>query len=388
MNKFIRDNWKWLLIGILGTLIVMPALTQLLINVDTSNKGSDDGWLGFWGGYLGAIIGVAGAIFVVQIQLNEDKKGREAEKIDNTYFNLLSMHNEQKNILIGVNIFEIIYLNFKKELEIQLLDEGLDFFYSKKVIISEMLQDLLSAYKKNIENQEGKISPEFLERWKRKKRGEMFSDEYPVTEESRLYEDLCWSLIEIKEIEKFLIDVENKRINHFSDKIFKGVDGVYEELDKHIDRSRSIQWDIPDELSKLKVTLRNFQFGHIELLPNDRKRKAIELAINTYYSEIGAYFRIFHRIIKYINDKVKDEETKKDYLDFLRATINEKEMLVIFYNAAYTERGKELLKEIRKTTFFGEHQDLLENRTVQYFNSDSLIWKSEDLKIMREFGKK
>lgn len=59
-------------------------MTQLLINVETSNKGSDDGWLGFWGGYLGAIIGVAGAIFVVQIQLNEDKEGRETEKIDNT----------------------------------------------------------------------------------------------------------------------------------------------------------------------------------------------------------------------------------------------------------------------------------------------------------------
>lgn len=130
MKKFIKDNWIKVLFGFL---FAMPALTQLLINVDTSNKGSDDGWLGFWGGYLGAIIGVAGAIFVVQIQLNDDKEGREAEKIDNTYFNLLSMHNEQKNILIGVNIFEMIYLKFKKELEIQLLDEGLDFFYSKKV---------------------------------------------------------------------------------------------------------------------------------------------------------------------------------------------------------------------------------------------------------------
>ena len=384
MKKFIKDNWIKVLFGFL---FAMPALTQLLINVDTSNKGSDDGWLGFWGGYLGAIIGVAGAIFVVQIQLNDDKEGREAEKIDNTYFNLLSMHNEQKNILIGVNIFEMIYLKFKKELEIQLLDEGLDFFYSKKGIISDMLQELISAYKKNIENKEGKISAEFLERWERKKRGEMFSDGHPVTEESMLYEDLCWSLIEIKEIEKFLEDIENKKINHFSDKIFKGVDGVYEELDKHIERSRGIQWDIPDELSKLKMTLENFQFGHIELLPDDRKRKGIELAINAYYSEIGSYFRIFHRIIKYINDKVTDEETKKDYLGFLRATINEKEMLVIFYNATYTERGKGLLKEIRKTTFFGENYELLEEGPVQHFNSESLIWKSNDLEVMRGFGK-
>lgn len=385
MKKFIRDNWKWLLIGILGTLIVMPALTQLLINVDTSNKGSDDGWLGFWGGYLGAIIGVAGAIFVVQIQLNEDKKGRETEKIDNTFFNLLSMHNEQKNILIDDNIFEKIYLNFNKELKIQLLEEGLNYFYSKKDIIIGTLEGLIRVHKNYIESNEGKISDEFLERWERKKREEMFSDTYAATKESNLYEDLVWSLNEINDIENFLEDVQNERINHFSENMFKG---AYEELVKRIDYSRGTQWDIPDELSGLQRTLEKYKMGHLDLLSDDRKRKGIESAINAHYSEIGAYFRIFHRIIKYINDKVTDEEIKKDYLGFLRATINEKEMLVIFYNAAYTERGKGLLQEIRKTTFFGEHQDLLEDRTVQHFNSDSLIWKSEDLKIMREFGKK
>ena len=111
--------------------------------------------------------------------------------------------------------------------------------------------------------------------------------------------------------------------------------------------------------------MKKYKSDQLELLPDSKKRKGIEIAINNNYGEIGAYFRIFHRIIKYINDKVIDEETKKDYLGFLRATINETELLVIFYNAAYTERGKGLLKEIRKTTFFGDYQELLENGTVQ-----------------------
>lgn len=67
--------------------------------------------------------------------------------------------------------------------------------------------------------------------------------------------------------------------------------------------------------------------------------------------------------------------------------MNEKEMLVIFYNAVYTERGSGLLNEISKTTFFGESQELLEDGTIQHFNSSSLLWTSDDLKIMREFGK-
>lgn len=280
------------------------------------------------------------------------------------------MHNEQKNILIDDNIFEKIYLNFNKALKIQLLDEGLNYFYSKKDIIIGTLEGLIRLHKNYIESNEGKISDEFLERWERKKREEIFSDTYVATKESNLYEDLVWSLNEINDIEKFLEDVQNERINHFSENMFKG---AYEELVKRIDYSRGIQWDIPDELSGLQRTLEKYKMGHLDLLSDDRKRKGIESAINAHYSEIGAYFRIFHRIIKYINDKVTDEEIKKDYLGFLRATINEKEMLVIFYNAAYTERGKGLLKEIRKTTFFGEHQDLLEDRTVQHFNSDSLI---------------
>ena len=62
-------------------------------------------------------------------------------------------------------------------------------------------------------------------------------------------------------------------------------------------------------------------------------------------------------------------------------------MLVIFYNAVYTERGSGLLNEISKTTFFGESQELLEDGTIQHFNSSSLLWTFDDLKIMREFGK-
>ena len=387
MKKIIRNKWVRLLFVIIVLLIIIPAVMQLVINLETSSKGSDDGWLGFWGGYLGSIIGIAGALFVVQIQLNEDKTGRETEKIDNTYFNLLSMHNEQKSRLIDNNIFENIYYQLEVTLKSQLLDEGLSCFYLEKKLVIDKLQELIRTYKKYIENNEGEISDEFSRLWERKKRGEMFSDsdEYPITEEAILYDNLDKSLKEIKDIENFLKDIENEKFNQFSN---RASEGVYDELIKHIENSRIIEWDIPKDLIEFKKKIGKYKSDQLELLPDSKKRKGIEIAINNYYGEIGAYFRIFHRIIKYINDKVIDEETKKDYLGFLRATINETELLVIFYNAAYTERGEGLLKEIRKTTFFGDYQELLENGTVQHFNSNSLIWKADDLKIMREFGNK
>ena len=385
MKKYIKDNWKWLSIGFFILFIIIPLLTQIFINIDTINKGSDDGWLGFWGGYLGAIIGIAGAIFVVQIQLKEDREGREVEKVDNTFFNLLTLHNDQKNTLNDDRIFEETYSDFNKELKNQLLEAGLDFFYSEKDTIVSILQEFIKGYKNYIENNEQYVSAEFLERWERRKTGATFSDSYTGTVDSTLYNNLCYALEEIASIEKFLDDVENKKINYFSHTVFEG---AYEKLDNYTRNYKAYHFDVPEKWNQLIAALYKYKSGHLSLLPFNRKKRGIERAINNHYSRIGAYFRIFHRIVKYINDKVADEEIKKDYLGFLRATINEKEMLVIFYNAAYTERGNGLLKEIRKTTFFGEHNELLEDSTVQHFNPNSMLWKSEDLKIMQGFGNK
>ena len=385
MNKYIKDHWKVLLIGVIGVLIVIPILTQVLINIETNSNGSDDGWLGFWGGYLGSIIGVAGAIFVVQIQLNEENKSREAEKVDNTFFNLLSLHNEQKNALTKKSIFENIYLNFNKELKKQLLEEGLNLFYSQDDLIIEILSDVIKGYQKYIEDNEGKLSPEFSARWERRKKEGPFSDSYTTTDDSILYENLYCALNEIERIEEFL---ELIHTNVLFENALKGVHkGAFERLDESVQAYKYLQSEIPEEWNRLISDLEKYKSNHFDLLPDNRRKKSVEIALKDYYSEIGSYFRIFHRIIKYINEKVPSKESKKDYLGFLRATLNEKEMLVIFYNAVYTERGSGLLKEISKTTFFGEYHELLEDGTVQHFNSSSLLWKSDDLKIMREFGK-
>lgn len=97
---------------IIFVLIAIPWVTQKLINVNSNQMGSDDGWLGFWGGYLGAIIGVVGAYLILQMQVQKETEAREREKVeadkvrhdekvDNTFFNLLALHNEQQNNLNG-----------------------------------------------------------------------------------------------------------------------------------------------------------------------------------------------------------------------------------------------------------------------------------------------
>lgn len=43
--------------------------------------GSEEGWLGFWGGALGSLIGIMGAYLVMREQINVEKKQKEEELI-------------------------------------------------------------------------------------------------------------------------------------------------------------------------------------------------------------------------------------------------------------------------------------------------------------------
>lgn len=62
----------WLPLLILIVLILIPIILAIFLNTPFFDKvvGSNDGWLGFWGGYLGAIFAVSG----VYLQIEKEKK--------------------------------------------------------------------------------------------------------------------------------------------------------------------------------------------------------------------------------------------------------------------------------------------------------------------------
>ncbi|AWZ43128.1 hypothetical protein CW750_08425 [Latilactobacillus sakei] len=55
------------LVALILTLIVAPKLIELLLQ-SIPGTGSNDGWLGFWGGYLGSVIAVAFAAYTAKLQ--------------------------------------------------------------------------------------------------------------------------------------------------------------------------------------------------------------------------------------------------------------------------------------------------------------------------------
>lgn len=72
MKKFKNlDRIEWIIIFLL---IVIPILIGIILPNFNVNNGSDDGWLGFWGGYLGAIIAVVGVWWQTNKTIEIEKK--------------------------------------------------------------------------------------------------------------------------------------------------------------------------------------------------------------------------------------------------------------------------------------------------------------------------
>ncbi|UXI84008.1 hypothetical protein NYZ94_08430 [Ligilactobacillus salivarius] len=68
MKKFKKlDRIEWITVI---CLILAPIVIAMLLPIINFDNGSDDGWLGFWGGYLGAVI----SIFAVFYQIRKQKE--------------------------------------------------------------------------------------------------------------------------------------------------------------------------------------------------------------------------------------------------------------------------------------------------------------------------
>lgn len=393
-------------------IVLIPLFVQYGIDMDTEHKGSDDGWLGFWGGYLGAIFGVAGALIAIRIQLSyekkkfekekasrdnellEEKKARKSEQVDNTFFNLLNLFISQQNLLISEtsedkNIFEemldIIWLGS----EYQYIKETKKIFYSRKIELLSVLNKAIASSEAFIREKESLLSEEELLIIERVK-----SEGRSVTRPNDISNNNLIAIhVEIQRIHlinEFKLKIEENQYLKFLKLINFDIEikNIVEDIRNILLFDEEI---LMDEDSILFLNnLINDLFEYRKLRPNieltfKEKRQVVELAEEPYRNKVGSYFRIFHRIIKYLNENVDDKEIKKNYIGFLRANMNEDQMAMIFYNIQFTNRGSGAIKELRGTEFFGEESELIDMESAHFFSPETLIWGIDDLKKMRDF---
>ena len=115
---------------------------------------------------------------------------------------------------------------------------------------------------------------------------------------------------------------------------------------------------------------------------------------STGYS--GNYFRALYRCLKYIMDSDLKMEDKKFYSGVLRGILSSDEMLVVFYNCMYFEKGekfKELLEkeeDEKRIDFFGDEEDLKnldKGYDLPFFSKKDLIFSETDMQKLEELIK-
>lgn len=338
---------------LLVTLIGIPLLMQWLINQDSGEKGSDDGWLGFWGGYLGAIIGVLGAILILQMQLAKETEARREEKVDNTFFNLLTLFNNHLSTLNQTNgkhrdTFGEILKSIKdmRDKIVPCISNELDQYFESKY---GELANILDNTEKEISNNKEKLL-----------NGDVLLEMLP-------------SIIkEIKDVKTIMESLKNGYLKQ-----------LIELLQKETYNTSTLKKNTEELISFKKKLLDQEKI--INNLLNRSKEKIVSTAFEIYYSDIGSFLRFFHRIIKYINENVTNEEIKNDYIGFVRATLDENELLVIFYNAYYTKRGKRMREQLEKTVFFtGVYDESIEDYDPQFVGEGKLIFQGDYSKMLNK----
>lgn len=89
-------------------------------------------------------------------------------------------------------------------------------------------------------------------------------------------------------------------------------------------------------------------------------------------SEIGHYYRNMYRIVKMVKgleNKGETKETISSYLGIIRAQLSSKELLMLFYNINYSQKGEKFGELLEETNFFDNHLEEI---------TDRFLWESVD----------
>ncbi len=214
MNKIINSKTFTLLLII----VVTPMLIGIVVTVPGFFS-SDNDWIGFFGSYIGGVIGALVALLIVRIQINTNlsEKNNQKELNDNSI--LYAVIYDLKNIQRSIDNLTNIYHNqnfpegldrdamFNADITIPTLDNEIwiriNYLYDHRIMLE--LIDFRKYHNQNSENIKSRIVYKFIEKELlefriskiEKKKNKNFED---LNEMKRIQEDLflCSNEIELK----------------------------------------------------------------------------------------------------------------------------------------------------------------------------------------------
>lgn len=307
-------------------------------------------WLGFLGniasgiiGLIGAILGVLGAYLVMKKQLKAENEQYRKDRIDNTFFNLLGL-----------------FQNIKVELE------------AERIIVFIKRDKNRLRSKKRKEYMDNKFSEQ---------KDKFIKDLGIFNEETNgFYGQQCVYLLD---------DIQKGNLSYLKNISQELANSPYPNLVKLYNKYMKSMDDFQKELEDTKS---GFQY---EITESDIK-DIIKNNFVIFEGKSGNYLRALYRCLKYIMDSDLKMKDKKFYSGVLRGILSSKEMLVVFYNCMYFEKGekfKELLEkeeDKKRIDFFGDKNDLenlSEGYDLPFFSKEDLLFSETDMQKLEELIK-
>ncbi|WP_282675242.1 putative phage abortive infection protein [Lactococcus lactis] len=296
-------------------------------------------------GLLGAGLGVYGAYWVMQKQLKAENEQYRKDRIDNTFFNLLGL-----------------FQNVRDELD-----------------SSNLLVAINSYNSTEEENQKDKYYKALFE----SKKSDFIKDIEKFKVETQQFDEKSNSLINALEKSSCSSDVYIRKFNNLETEV--------ESENTHIIFFNECTKDLIDFINDKKYRL-TFEYEVNEEIIKECVENGF--SNNKYYS--GNYFRALYRCLKYIIDSDLKMEDKKFYSGVLRGVLSSKEMLLVFYNCMYFEKGekfKELLEREengKRIDFFGDKEDLKnldKGNDLPFFSKKDLLFSKKDMQKLKELIK-
>ncbi len=392
MKEWFKEN-KWIFVG--GIVIVAAILTPLILFIGRNHLDQKTfealGPVGdFFGGTTVGLLTLASMLFVIasismqrkQLDMQQDELKMQREELaktreefeltnktltkqqfESTFFNMINLHhNLWKDLDGGRKFFESIYQILSNEYE-----HGVEKYWKINLIeiknsdtpaLKRLLRSIyLASYKvnklerglKSYSSSEINLSIVKEIESENEENYNNLLDELNDSFENHDIEYLFQECMNNHHLLEYLLYKDSNKFNYYP---------ANREFEYNFSNVRFIEefkdeWtiDFMNQLREATLIEPLFQL----------KKTVYENVYKEKEEQIGHYYRNLYRIVKFIQDEhfsnnsKENEKEKKKYRGILRAQLSSMELLMLFYNIVYSEKGQKFKAILKGTNFFDDH---------------------------------